>query len=123
MDQYEPSRTRRKPTPPGHPVDERSRFFGRRHFEQSREPLCILDFEATIKDVNQAWERSLAHHREEVLGRPSIELVHPDDRSATLEQVANLAHGRDETAKFENRYRGTTGEWVWLEWSARVVPR
>src|SRR3546814_316634 len=53
-----------------------------------------------------------------MLGRRSIDLVHPDDRESTLRVVDELHAGTDQFA-FENRYVRKDGTTAHIMWSAR----
>jgi signal transduction histidine kinase len=44
-----------------------------------------------------------------------LDLVHPDDREATLRELQRLAEGLD-AIDFENRYRCKDGSYKWLSW-------
>ena len=79
--------------------------------------LCIAGTDGYFKYLNPAWETALGYTREELLSRPYIEFVHPDDRSATVSEAAHVASGRS-TLSFENRYRCENGSYRWLLWSA-----
>ena len=81
--------------------------------------LCIAGTDGYFKYLNPAWESTLGYTREELLSRPYIEFVHPDDRSATVSEAAHVASGRS-TLSFENRYRCKDGSYRWLLWSAIV---
>ena len=81
--------------------------------------LCVAGTDGYFKYLNPAWETALGYTREELLSRPYIEFVHPDDQSATVSEAAHVASGRS-TLSFENRYRCKDGSYRCLLWSAIV---
>jgi len=81
--------------------------------------LCIAGTDGYFKHLNPAWEMTLGYTREELLSRPYLEFVHPDDREATISEAKHVASGRS-TLSFENRYRCKDGAYKWLLWSAIV---
>src|SRR6516164_10505339 len=81
--------------------------------------VCIAGTDGYFKHVNPAWEATFGYTREELLSRPYLEFVHPDDRESTASEAAHLASGRS-TLSFENRYRCKDGSYRWLLWSAVV---
>jgi diguanylate cyclase (GGDEF)-like protein/PAS domain S-box-containing protein len=90
-----------------------------RLFATTSDLLATITPDGRFKLLNPAWEKVLGWTREELLGRPMRELVHPDD----VEQTgAMMLAGRDHTARianFTNRYRHRDGSWRSLLWSAR----
>ena len=88
-------------------------------FEMSLDNLCVASLDGYLKRVNPAWTRTLGWTVEELLARPSIELVHPDDRPGVLEARQRLAAG-EPLRVLANRYRCKDGSYRWLEW--RSVP-
>jgi PAS domain S-box-containing protein len=83
--------------------------------------LCIAGTDGYLKHVNPAWETTFGYTKEELLSRPYLEFVHPNDREATIAEATNIASGRS-TLSFENRYRCKDGTYRWLLWSAVVRP-
>lgn len=88
-----------------------------RFFAASIDMLCFLDFDGYFKRLNPAWERTLGYTSEELMSRPFIEFVHPDDRERTLKQNENVRRGGQALA-FENRYLCKDGSFRWLRWNA-----
>lgn len=88
-----------------------------RFFDLSIDLLCMLDFSGYFKSLNPAWERTLGFTREELMARPFIEFVHPDDRERTLHQNAAVRSG-GHAIGFENRYVCKDGSYRWLLWNA-----
>lgn len=91
-----------------------------RFFTLSRDLFVIAGFDGCFRFLNGGWEKTLGYPAAELLGKPYIDLVHPDDREATRAEAAKLAEGH-ETIEFENRYRRKDGAWVWLCWNASSV--
>jgi PAS domain S-box-containing protein len=81
--------------------------------------MCIAGTDGYFKHINPAWEATFGFTREDLLSRPYLEFVHPDDREATSAEAAKIASGCS-TLSFENRYRCKDGSYRWLLWSAVV---
>jgi PAS domain S-box-containing protein len=90
-------------------------------FEVAIDMLCFLDFSGYFKQLNPAWERTLGFTREELMSKPFIEFVHPDDRERTLKQNASVRSG-GQALGFENRYLCKDGSYRWLRWNAAPDP-
>jgi PAS domain S-box-containing protein len=99
---------------------ERSIMFD--FFEFSNEMLCIADSRGYFTRVNPAWTRTLGWSQQELVSRPYIEFVHPDDVQATIREAELLLSGAHETVSFENRYRSQDGRFRWLAWNAKLEP-
>ncbi len=98
-------------------VTERNRDIEDRFFAVSIDMLCCLDFSGHFKRLNPAWERTLGFTPAELMSRPFIEFVHPDDRERTLKQNGAVRTG-GHALGFENRYLCKDGSYRWLLWNA-----
>lgn len=92
-----------------------------RFFEVNIDMLCCLDFNGYFKRLNPAWERTLGWTRAELMAKPFIEFVHPDDRERTLAQN-RAVRGGGHALGFENRYLCKDGSFRWFLWNAAPDP-
>ncbi|WP_179119229.1 PAS domain S-box protein [Massilia sp. KIM] len=95
--------------------EERDSFF-----YQSSSMLAIADTEGRFLQLNPAWTEVLGWTTQELLARPYIDWVHPDDVARTLAAGETLRAG-GVIAGFRNRYRHADGGWRWLEWGSHTV--
>ncbi len=93
--------------------EERNRFF-----TLSLDMMCIAGFDGRFKFLNAAWEATLGWPVGELLARPYIEFVHPDDHPRTAAEAERLAASGGTTLEFENRYLCRDGGVKWLSWRA-----
>lgn len=89
-----------------------------RFFALSIDLLCFADFDGYFKRLSPSWEATLGFTIEELMSRPRIEFVHPDDRQRTLAQNLDVRSG-GQARSFENRYLCKEGSFRWLLWNAR----
>jgi diguanylate cyclase (GGDEF)-like protein/PAS domain S-box-containing protein len=88
-----------------------------RHFNLSLDMICTAGFDGCFKAVNPAFERILGYRAEDLIGRPFLDFVHPEDRERTAEEAAALGDGQS-TVQFQNRYFDREGNVHWLEWAS-----
>jgi PAS domain S-box-containing protein len=88
-----------------------------RFFAISIDMLCFADFSGYFKKLSPSWEKTLGWTLEELMSRPMIEFVHPDDRDRTSNQNREV-RGGGQALSFENRYLCKDGSYKWLLWNA-----
>jgi PAS domain S-box-containing protein len=84
-------------------------------FGMSLDNLCVAGFDGYLKQVNSSWTKTLGWSAEQLLSRPSLEFVHPDDREATLAARRMLTAGST-PGPLVNRYLCKDGSYRWFEW-------
>jgi PAS domain S-box-containing protein len=88
-------------------------------FELSADPICIADIHGCFRLVNPAFERVLGYAAEELLSKPFMEFIHPEDREKTLRVIEEKLQRGETVISFENRLVRKDGAVVWLEWASR----
>jgi PAS domain S-box-containing protein len=89
-----------------------------RFFEMSPDLFCIAGFDGYFRRVNANFTRVLGHPAAELVSRPYLDFVHPDDRASTRVEIDRVAHGLP-VARFRNRYRDARGNYRWFDWTSR----
>ncbi|KFL37102.1 PAS domain S-box protein [Arenimonas donghaensis] len=101
---------------------ERARLLARlqvrdRFFEMSLEVFVVYDpASGRWVQVNQMLADITGYSREELLARPILDFIHPDDAPSTRERSNELGQGRKVQTSFVNRYVSKAGEVRWMEW-------
>jgi PAS domain S-box-containing protein len=82
-------------------------------FELSIDMLSVGGFDGYFKQLNPAWSKTLGWSNDELMSKPWIEFIHPDDRDRTYEASQRLIKGEG-LLSFENRYQCKDGSYRWL---------
>ena len=80
--------------------------------------VCVVDKEGRFLSVSAASERVFGYRPEEMLGRTTFEMMHPDDRAASEALVERINLGQP-SPDHENRYVHKNGHVVHIMWSAQ----
>jgi len=91
-------------------------------FALSLDMLCIAKSDGYFKRVSPAFTRTLGWSADEMLTRPFLDFVHPDDRAATLREVKRQVADNELVLEFENRYQHKDGSWRVLSWKSVPQP-
>jgi PAS domain S-box-containing protein len=93
-------------------AEERDRIW-----KLSQDLLIVSNLEGKILNVNPAWSTTLGWSPDDLIGKRSEWLVHPDDRERSFAELANLIAGRN-TRHLENRILCKDGSYRWVSWFA-----
>lgn len=86
--------------------------------DNSLDVICTFDAAGRFLQVSRACESIWGYRPEELIGRPYLDLVHPDDRLGTHDTEAAILDGTPAT-NFENRYLRRNGSIVPMLWTAK----
>ena len=92
-----------------------------RFFEISMDMFCIASLDGFFKRVNSNFSRVLGFSNAELVSRPFMDYVHPDDIDSTIDAMKTLGEGNP-VVRFRNRYRDSDGNYHWMEWTAKSIP-
>lgn len=88
-----------------------------RIWQVSRDLLGVADNQGVWLSINPAWRRVLGWTAEEIIGRTSAWLAHPDDQASLQAEVSSLVAG-DVARTFDCRFKASDGRYKLLEWRA-----
>ncbi|MEL7833318.1 PAS domain S-box protein [Fodinibius sp. Rm-B-1B1-1] len=81
--------------------------------------MCTATPDGYFNEINDQFSKVLGYSKEELISRPFVELIHPNDVEPTMEEIGKLEAGeRDVTVNFENRFRRKDGSYCWLAWTS-----
>src|SRR5262245_62121675 len=92
-----------------------------RLFNLSLDLFCIAGFDGYFKRLSPSWESTLGFTNKELMSKPYLEFIHPDDRQATIAAAAQAAAG-SKIIQFRNRYLAKDGTYRWLSWNSVPFP-
>ena len=84
----------------------------------SLDVICTIDNAGNFVKVSDASTKIFGYSPSELVGKPYMNLVHPDDVELTQKATAEIISGRNLT-NFQNRYIKKDGSVVPLLWSAK----
>jgi PAS domain S-box-containing protein len=86
-------------------------------FDNSLDVICTIDEQGCFAQVSHASENVWGYRPQELIGKPYMAFVHPDDHERTAREAAAIMAGRPAKG-FENRYVRCNGAIVPILWTA-----
>lgn len=88
-------------------------------FDLTMDMVCMADMNTqTFIKVNPAFSLVLGYTEKELLSRPYIDFIHPDDKKKTVDVNSIKLKSGISIISFTNRYRCKDGSYKWLEWNS-----
>ncbi len=106
-----------KPSPQRNPSFVLPENFKDEILNTSQDLICIAGMDGYFKYLNPAWEAILGYTIDELMARPFLEFIHPDDHGRINREVAHLAAG-NRSVDFENRFVCRDGSMRYISWRA-----
>jgi PAS domain S-box-containing protein len=91
-----------------------------RFFSYAVDLLCVAGFDGYFQQLSKSWEACLGYTASELLEKPLLHLVHPEDRPEAADQLRQLMSG-SAALRFENRCRCKDGSYRSLAWRGVAV--
>ncbi|MDP9081757.1 MAG: PAS domain S-box protein [Bacteroidota bacterium] len=89
-------------------------------FNSAPDVICTAGVDGYWKKVNPAMIKLLDYTELELLNRPLMEFIHPDDRPDSINQFQEITDG-EAVIYFENRYITRAGKIKWLAWTTSAA--
>lgn len=83
--------------------------------------VCVVDPDSRFLFVSASFQRIFGYTPDEALGLRAFDLIHPDDRAATIESAERIMAGELQR-HHRNRYIHKDGHVVDVQWSAQWLP-
>ena len=87
-----------------------------RTWNNARDLLLVVDTDGIFRAANPAWTTILGWRPDEVIGRPHLEFIHPDDHPSSEDALETAGQGSLGT--YANRCRHKDGSYRWISWVA-----
>ena len=92
-----------------------------RFFAQSPDLMCIVGYDGFFKRINPAWTQLLGWSEAELIDRPALNIVHPDDHER-LKAARAVVRAGGNLSRIEIRYLKKDGSYRWIWWNVFPQP-
>ncbi len=83
--------------------------------QNSTDLIAIVDDDSSVRYVSPAASRILGYKPAQLIGQPTAQHVHPDDRQQLRALFTELLNHPDQARRIEYRVRHANGSWVQVE--------
>ena len=88
-------------------------------FELSPDLFAIVDRDGKFLYLNGQWKKYLGHEVEEMIGRPFLDFVLPEERERTKREMEKYFESKSRKRPiFENRYQSKNGNVYTFQWNS-----
>lgn len=100
-------------------ADEKSRIEAEleHFFERTNALTAVANKDGALRRLNPMWEQIFGYDLADMMGKRTIDFVHPDDRDATQAAARASLEGKP-IVNHVNRFRAADGSYRWLQWNA-----
>jgi len=87
-------------------------------FKYAPDMLCCCDSEGQFTVINPAWEKTLGFDASDMIGKPFIQFVHPEDqKNAAAQFRKQFVDASNTSPNLVCRFQTKTGNIKWLHWN------
>lgn len=90
-------------------------------FDTALDLLSIASYEGYFTKLSPTWTVTLGWSIAELMAKPFIAFVHPDDIQTTINAAKQIAKGKT-PVRYENRFICKDSTYRWIEWNAQGYP-
>jgi PAS domain S-box-containing protein len=90
-------------------------------FNLSADMICIGSMDGYLKKINPTFEKILGWSPQELLSKPFLELVHPEERKKIRDTLNNCMSRNLETFNLQIRMQCKDASYKWLSWIGKII--
>ena len=90
-------------------------------FENAPDIIAIANNKGYFTKVNPAFCSLLGYTEKELISKPFINFLHPEDINPSLDEYSENISGQKKAKNFINRYRTKDGNYKWISWNSSEI--